>query len=101
MRKRPAFRQPKNQRPIEKPARMCNVAVTRGRGPRGGMVRTAHTELWRERLNAPAYRIMEAARYARTSNQTIRNWEKIRGNRRTVVTSRANREALSYLQLIE
>jgi uncharacterized protein (DUF433 family) len=60
----------------------------------------AHTELWRERLNTPAYRIMEAARYARTSNQTIRNWEKIRGNR-TLVTARDEREALSYLQLIE
>jgi len=62
---------------------------------------TAHTELWRERLTTPAYRIMEAARYARTSNQTIRNWEKITGNRRTVVTARAEGEALSYLQLIE
>ncbi len=43
---------------------------------------------------------MEAARYARTSNQTIRNWEKIRGNS-SVVTGRDDREALSYLQLIE
>jgi uncharacterized protein (DUF433 family) len=63
-------------------------------------VATAHSELWRERLNAPAYRIMEAARYARTSNQTIRNWEAIRGNSR-IVTGRDAREDLSYLQLIE
>jgi len=63
-------------------------------------VATAHSELWRKRLNVPAYRIMEAARYARTSNQTIRNWEKIRGNS-SVVTGRDDREALSYLQLIE
>lgn len=61
---------------------------------------TAHSELWRKRLNVPAYRIMEAARYARTSNQTIRNWEKIRGNS-SVVTGRDVREDLSYLQLIE
>jgi uncharacterized protein (DUF433 family) len=63
-------------------------------------VATAHTELWRKRLSAPAYRIMEAARYARTSNQTIRNWERIRGNHR-VVSGRKDREDLSYLQLIE
>lgn len=101
MRKRPENRQPRKQRPIEKSERICNFAGSRGRrGPRGGMA-TAHTELWRERLTAPAYRIMEAARYARTSNQTIRNWEKIKGNRRTVITARPEREALSYLQLIE
>jgi uncharacterized protein (DUF433 family) len=63
-------------------------------------VATAHSELWRKRLNAPAYRIMEAARYARTSNQTIRNWEKIQGNSR-IVSPRDLREDLSYLQLIE
>jgi len=43
---------------------------------------------------------MEAARYARTSNQTIRNWEKIQGNSR-IVSPRDLREDLSYLQLIE
>ena len=64
------------------------------------MVATAPTEMWRDRLTAPAYRIMEAARYARTSNQTIRNWEKIRGSHR-VVSEREDREDLSYLQLIE
>ena len=62
------------------------------------MATTAHSELWQKRLAAPAYRIMEAARYARTSNQTIRNWEKIA---RPVVTKRDAREDLSYLQLIE
>jgi uncharacterized protein (DUF433 family) len=62
---------------------------------------TAHTELWRQRLNVPTYRVIEAARYARTSTQTIGNWEEIRGNRRSVVTSRKTCESLSYLQLIE
>ncbi len=65
------------------------------------MAATAHTELWRERLTTPAYRLLEAARYARTSNGTIRSWEKITGNRRTVVSARDEGEALSYLQLIE
>lgn len=100
MRKRSNSRQPKNQRPIEKSGRICKRAANRGRGRRGGIVATPHSELWRKRLNVPAYRIMEAARYARTSNQTIRNWEKIRGDQ-SVVTRRDEREALSYLQLIE
>ncbi len=101
MRKLSGLRKPPNQRPIEKLERICKLAASKGRrGPRGGMA-TAHTELWRERLTTPAYRIVEAARYARTSNQTIRGWEKLRGNRRTVVTSRPDGEALSYLQLIE
>jgi uncharacterized protein (DUF433 family) len=64
------------------------------------MVATTHKELWRERLTAPTYRLMEAARYARTSNKTIRNWEKLQGNRR-FLSGRREGEALSYLQLIE
>jgi hypothetical protein len=62
---------------------------------------TAHLTFWRERLTAPAYQVAEAARYARTSQQTIGNWEKIRGNRSGVVTRRTARKGLSYLQLIE
>jgi uncharacterized protein (DUF433 family) len=61
----------------------------------------AHTAFWRERLTVPAYRVFEAARYARTSPQTIGNWEELRGNKRGVVSARDNREGLSYLQLIE
>lgn len=101
MRKGQVFRQPKNQRSIEKPERICDVAGRAGARQRGGKVATAHTEYWQDRLTVPAYRIMEAARYARTSNQTIRNWEKLQGNQMTVVTAREEREALSYLQLIE
>jgi len=59
------------------------------------------TALWRERLNVPAYRVFEAARYARTSQQTIGNWERIRGNRIGAISTRGEREGLSYLQLIE
>jgi hypothetical protein len=97
---RKACGKPSNQRPIVSGQRICKFPTHRGRGRRGRAVATAHSELWRKRLNVPAYRIMEAARYARTSNQTIRNWEKIRGNS-SVVTGRDDREALSYLQLIE
>ena len=57
--------------------------------------------LWRERLNVPAYRVFEAARYARTSQQTIGNWERVRENRAGAVSTRGERKGLSYLQLIE
>jgi uncharacterized protein (DUF433 family) len=60
-----------------------------------------HTDFWRERLTVPAYRVFEAARYARTTQQTIGNWERIRGNRIGAITRRSDREGLSYLQLIE
>jgi uncharacterized protein (DUF433 family) len=62
---------------------------------------SASSTLWRERLAVPAYRVFEAARYARTTQQTIGNWERIRGNRRGAVSTRSEREGLSYLQLIE
>ncbi|MGE0753134.1 MAG: DUF433 domain-containing protein [Variibacter sp.] len=64
------------------------------------MAATQHTSLWKERLTAPAYLVAEAARYARTTQQTIGNWQKIRGGRRAV-SHRDTGEALSYLQLIE
>lgn len=61
----------------------------------------AQSALWRERLTVPAYRVFEAARYAHTSQQTIGNWERLRGNRVGAVSRRGEREGLSYLQLIE
>jgi uncharacterized protein (DUF433 family) len=62
---------------------------------------TAHSALWRKRLNVPAYRVIEAARYARTSTQTIGNWQRLRGNRRGAIGQRRSGTGLSYLQLIE
>jgi uncharacterized protein (DUF433 family) len=62
---------------------------------------TAQTNLWRERLRAPAYRVAEAARYARTTTQTIGNWQRIRGDRRGAIGVRWAQMPLSYLQLIE
>jgi uncharacterized protein (DUF433 family) len=61
----------------------------------------AQSSFWRERLTVPAYRVFEAARYARTTQQTIGNWERIRSNRAGAVSKRDQREGLSYLQLIE
>lgn len=61
----------------------------------------AQQEFWRERLTVPAYRVGEAARYARTSQQTIGNWQSIRGKLGRAIAARNEREALSYLQLIE
>ena len=56
---------------------------------------TAQTALWRERLNVPAYRVFEAARYARTTQQTIGNWERLRGNRAGAVSKRGQGEGRS------
>lgn len=61
----------------------------------------AQSAPWIQRLTVPAYRVFEAARYARTSQQTIGNWEQLRGNRRGAVSAREEGEGLSYLQLIE
>jgi uncharacterized protein (DUF433 family) len=60
-----------------------------------------HVEYWRERLTVPAYRVTEAARYARTTKETIGNWQRVRGTRPGAISKRAEREGLSYLQLIE
>src|SRR5262245_32113704 len=61
----------------------------------------AKPNFWRERLAAPAYQVAEAARYARTTAQTIGNWQRLRGNRRGVISQRQARTPLSYFQLIE
>lgn len=60
----------------------------------------AETELWKKRLWVPNYGVGEAARYAHTSGQTIRNWQRL-GNKRPALGPREPGQALSYLQLIE
>jgi uncharacterized protein (DUF433 family) len=65
----------------------------------GSLDDAAHRH-WVERLSVPAYQVSEAARYARTSVETINNWERVRGNRFTV-SPRERGKALSYMQLIE
>lgn len=59
------------------------------------------SERWRDRLDLPAYRVVEAARYAGTSTQTVNSWQRVRGNSPSVITTRDDGVALSYLQLIE
>ncbi len=61
----------------------------------------AEHQLWRERLNTPAYAVSEAARYARTTVQTISNWQDRGHNKRGAISDRARGSGLSYLQLIE
>ncbi len=62
---------------------------------------TVHTEFWKQRLNVPAYRVKDAARYAGTSPQTVGNWQKLRGNTPTVISQRDPHALLSYMQIIE
>jgi uncharacterized protein (DUF433 family) len=59
------------------------------------------TELWRERLHLPAYRLGEAATYSKVSPQTVVDWERQYNSRSAVLSRRASREGLSFLQLIE
>lgn len=65
------------------------------------MPSTQSAEPWRRRLYIPAYRVGEAARYARTSSQTVTNWHKPRGVSPGTLSRRKPRSELSYLQLIE
>jgi uncharacterized protein (DUF433 family) len=63
------------------------------------MALAAH-QLWTKRLTVPAYPVSEAARYARTTPQTINNWQR---NRKYagIISDRESGTGLSYLQLIE
>lgn len=59
-------------------------------------------EFWRSRLYVPNYRILEAARYAHLSPQTVAKWHgKPGGNRKPTLSSKEKGASLSYLQLIE
>jgi uncharacterized protein (DUF433 family)/DNA-binding transcriptional MerR regulator len=62
------------------------------------MAALANQELWRKRLDIPAYQVGDAARYADISKQTVAAWHKIDQRLLTLKESRAR---LSYLQLIE
>lgn len=60
------------------------------------------SSLWKERLAIPAYRVGEAASYARISPQTVASWHKKRQEfgERTLSEKDAGK-GLSFLQLIE
>jgi len=55
---------------------------------------------WKRRLTLPAYQVNDAARYARISTQTIRNWQKNSGGK-AALAQREKGKALSYYQLVE
>jgi len=57
-------------------------------------------EPWQRRLYLPAYAVAEAARYARTSPQTVAYWLDGRGSD-PVVAGKERGKPLSYLQLVE
>src|ERR1700693_2883785 len=56
---------------------------------------------WKRRLTLPAYQVNEAARYARVTSQTIRNWQSARDGSNAALAHRKKGNALSYLQLVE
>lgn len=58
-------------------------------------------EPWKKRLVIPSYHVQEAARYARTSPQTIRHWQSGGDLVQRAISTRDPRAALSYMQLIE
>lgn len=58
-------------------------------------------EMWRKRIDLPAYQVAEAARYARTTPQTIGNWQRVRVGANGAIGPRDHGVGLSYLQLIE
>lgn len=58
-------------------------------------------EFWRERLHVPTYRVVDAARYAGTSPQTVNNWQRLREDGRNALSKRDPGQLLTYLQLIE
>lgn len=62
---------------------------------------TAALNLWKERLETPAYKVGEAARYANVPPQTVAHWERTYADGTSVLRERKKREGLSFLQLIE
>ncbi len=61
---------------------------------------TTKSEMWRDRLTLPAYRVGEAASYVGISPQQVAYWEKSGGSKKAL-SGRAERAGISYLQLIE
>ncbi|MCF3638613.1 DUF433 domain-containing protein [Rhizobium sp. TRM95111] len=59
-----------------------------------------YQEFWKERIALPTYRVVDAARYAGTTAQTIGNWQRLVSGA-SAIGHRDQRQHLSYLQLIE
>lgn len=61
---------------------------------------TIEQNFWKQRMELPAYRVGDAARFIGTSSQTITHWQKLsRGM--SALSQRAAGRQLSYLELIE
>lgn len=65
------------------------------------LISLGETPPWRRRLTLPAYQVNEAARYARITSQTIRNWQAKGSQTKAAVAHREKGKALSYFQLVE
>lgn len=65
-------------------------------------VTRAHTTgLWQRRLYLPAYTVGDAARYAKTSPQTVAYWHYGDKAHPPILPGRARGTSLSYLELVE
>lgn len=64
-------------------------------------MKSAPADLWKRRLVLPCYKISEAARYARTSAQTVGRWHSAPSAKSPLLSEKEARAELSYMQLIE
>ena len=58
-------------------------------------------QLWKERLSLPAYRVGEAAIYARISPSTVSAWHRRQVEQKALLGEKDSGSGLSFLQLIE
>ena len=65
------------------------------------MTAERNVEPWRRRLYLPAYRVGDAARYSGASAQAVTYWHRGRGALGPALPGRAQRQPLSYLELVE
>ena len=65
------------------------------------MITEHEVEPWRRRLYLPAFRLGDAARYAKTSTRTVSYWHRGRLGDRPTLSERSPRQDLSYYQLVE
>lgn len=56
---------------------------------------------WKRRLYLPSYRVVDAARYAGVSTQTILNWQNSNRFEKQAIATRDKGQSLNYLQLVE
>lgn len=65
------------------------------------LISTDSRDPWKRRLYLPSYQVQDAARYAKITTQTIRNWQRETGDSGAAIAERPSRVSLSYLQLQE